>query len=165
MKRKSLFAAFCIIALLTLPLTGMAKMTAMSESELNDVTGQAGIAVNIDHLNLDMTVDTLYYGDTDGIPEIGAGPGYISLCDMTLKGNVDFIDPMTINVSTQQTDFGTQLTSLDINVSDMTIDIDEFTIDAIRLGPEPGVGPSLGSFGIYGLHADVTGNVNISVRP
>ena len=164
MTKKSLFAAFCIIGLLMLPQICMAKMSALTDDQLGEVVGQAGIAIDVNNLGIDMNIDTLYWGDEDGLGGATQG-GYLSLCDMTLRGNIDFLTPMTIDIVTQQTDFGTQVSSLDIHLSDMTIDIDEFTIDAIRLGSEPGTGPSLGSFGIYGLHADITGDVSISVRP
>jgi hypothetical protein len=147
-----------------LPHASMAKMSSLTDDQLGDVVGQAGIAVDVNNLDINMTMDTLYWGDNDGLGGTTQG-GFLSLCDVTLIGNIDFLEPMTMDSVTQQTQYGTEVTSLNIHLSDMSIDIDEFTIDAIRLGPEPGMGPSLGSFGIYNMHADITGDVSISIRP
>ena len=164
MKKKSLFAALCIIGLLLLPHSSLAKMNALSDDQLGEVVGQAGIAFDVNNLGIDMTMDTLYWGDSDGLGGNTTG-GYISLCDVTMIANIDFIEPMTMDIVTQQTPLGTEVSSLNIHMSDMTVDIPQFTIDAIRIGSEPGEGPSLGSFGIYNMHADITGDVSISVRP
>ncbi len=164
MKRKSLFAALCIIGLLMIPHSGLAKMNALNDDQLGEVVGQAGIAFDVNNLGIDMTMDTLYWGDSDGLGGNTKG-GYISLCDVTLLASIDFHEPMTMDIVTQQTPLGTEISSLNIHLSDMTVDIPEFTIGAIRIGSAPGEGPSLGSFGIYDMHANITGNVSISVRP
>ena len=164
MKAKSLFTALCIIGLLMLPHISMAKMSVLADDQLSEVVGQAGIAVDVNNLGLDMNIGTLYWGDEDGLGGDTRG-GYLSLTDITLRGNIDFLEPMTIDIVTQQTEIGTQVTSMNMHLSDMSIDIDEFSIDAIRLGSEPGTGPSLGSFGIYDMHVDITGDVQISTRP
>jgi len=164
MKKKSLFTALCIIGLLMLPHISMAKMSVLADDQLSEVVGQAGIAIDVNNLGFDMSIGSLYWGDEDGLGGLTQG-GYLSLTDVTLRGNIDFLKPMTIDIVSQQTQFGTEVTSMNMHLSDMSIDIDEFTIDAIRLGSEPGTGPSLGSFGIYGMHVDITGDVQISTRP
>ncbi|HHO75816.1 MAG TPA: hypothetical protein ENN05_05250 [Deltaproteobacteria bacterium] len=164
MKKKSLFAALCIIGLLMLPHASLAKMNALNDEQLGDVVGQAGIAFDVSKLGIDMTMDTLYWGDSDGLGG-DTTAGFISLTDVRLIANIDFVEPMTMDIVTRQTPLGTELSSLDIHLSDMTIDIPRFTIDAIRIGSAPGEGPSLGSFGIYNMHANISGNVSISVRP
>lgn len=163
MNRKSLFTALFIISLLILPLAGSAKMNSLTDDQLGAVVGQAGIALSVDNLKLDMTMDTLHWGDTDGLGGLSRG-GYLSLCDVALAGNIDFKNPMTVNIVTQQNKFGTEVQGIDMHLSDMTVDIDRFTVDAIRLGPNPGEGPSLGSFGIYNMHVDIKGDVKISVN-
>ena len=144
----------------------MAKMTSLSDEELGNVTAQSGIALSVDNLNIDATVKTLYYHDKDGAGEgSGTTGGYISLNDIVLIGSVNFDKPMTIDVQTALDASGnTEVTSVNMTLSDMTIDIEEFSIDSITLGSEAGKGESLGSFGIYGLHAQLTGNISITAH-
>jgi hypothetical protein len=142
----------------------MAKMTAMSDDELGEVTAQSGIAISVDHLDLDTQIDTLYYHDKDGLGE-GTTGGYLSLNDIDIQGSIAFNEPMKIDVVTS-TDAagGKEVTSVNMQMSDMTIDLDRFVIDSITLGSEAGEGQSLGSIGILGLHARMTGNVSITAH-
>jgi len=164
MKKKSLFIALCIIGLLILPQISMAKMSVLADDQLSNVVGRAGIALDVMNLGVNMVMGSLTYGDEDGLGGLTQA-GYISLTDVMLRGNIDFLEPMTIDFVTQLTPMGTEVTSMNMHLSDTSIDIDEFTIDAIRLGSEPGTGPSLGSFGIYDMHVDITGDLQISTRP
>lgn len=164
MKKKSLFTALCIIGLLILPHVSMAKMSVLADDQLSQVVGQAGIALDVMNLGVNMVMGSLTYGDEDGLGGLTQG-GFLSFCDVTMVGKIDFLQPMMIDFVTQQTQLGTEVTSMNMHLSDMSIDIDEFTIDAIRLGSEPGTGPSLGSFGIYDMHVDITGDIQISTRP
>jgi hypothetical protein len=142
----------------------MAKMTSLTDEELGEVTAQAGIAINVDNLDLDTNIETLYYHDKDGLGEgTGTKGGYISLNDISIVGSVTFDKPMSVNVETAMDDAGnTEVTKVNMSMSDMTLDIDRFTVDSITLGSEAGEGKSLGSIGILGLHARMTGNVSIS---
>ena len=142
----------------------MAKMTSLTDEELGEVTAQAGIAISVDHLNLDTNIDTLYYHDKDGLGEgTGTKGGYLSLNDVAIVGSVAFNTPMSVNVETSMDAAGnSEVTKVNMTMSDMTLDIERFTIDSITLGSEAGEGKSLGSIGILGLHAQMTGNVSIS---
>jgi hypothetical protein len=168
MKKLSLRTLTLLIVVLGLIFAAQSAiaMTSLSDEELSDVTAQAGIAIAVDDLNIDATIKTLYYHDKDGAGEgSGTTGGYISLNDVVLVGSVSFDKPMTIDVQTEIDAAGnTEVTSVNMQLSDMTIDIDRFTIDSITLGSEAGKGASLGSFGIYGLHARMTGNVSISAH-
>ncbi len=164
MKRKSLLAVLCIIGLLMLPHASFAKLSTLTEDQLGEVVGQAGIAFSVTNLGINMVMDTLSYGDLDGLGG-DTQAGFLSLCDVTYRASMNFPTPMTLDVVTMATRLGTEVSSLNFHLNDMSIDIDEFTIGAIRIGPEPGAGPSLGSFGIYDMHMDITGDVQISTRP
>jgi len=161
---RTLTQLIVVLGLIFVAQSAIARMTSLSDEELGDVTAQAGIAIAVDNLNLDTTIKTLYYHDKDGAGEgSGTTGGYISLNDIVLIGSVDFDKPMTIDVQTELDASGnTEVTSVNMTLSDMTVDIDQFTIDSITLGSEPGKGASLGSFGLFGLHARITGNVSIS---
>jgi hypothetical protein len=161
---RTLTQLIVVLGLIFVAQSAMAKMTSLSDEELGDVTAQSGIAISVDNLNLDTTIKTLYYHDKDGVGE-GTTGGYISLNDIVLIGSVTFDKPVTIDVQTELDASGaTEVTSVNMTLSDMTVDIERFTIDSITLGSEAGKGESLGSFGIYGLHARMTGNVSISAH-
>jgi hypothetical protein len=163
---RTLTQLIVVLGLIFVAQSAIAKMTSLSDEELGEVTAQAGIAIAVDNLNLDTTIKTLYYHDKDGLGEgSGTTGGYISLNDIVLIGSVTFDKPMTIDVATAvDASNNTEVTSVNMTMSDMTVDIERFTIDSITLGSEAGKGDSLGSFGIYGLHARMTGNVSISAH-
>lgn len=56
-----------ILAILLLPLSVWA-MTPVSDSDLSNVTGQAGVSINAD-LTMDITIGTMAWGDGDGISD------------------------------------------------------------------------------------------------
>ena len=161
---RTLTQLIVVLGLIFVAQSAIAKMTSLSDEELGEVTAQAGIAIAVDNLNLDTTIKTLYYHDKDGLGE-GTTGGYISLNDIVVIGSVTFDKPMTIDVATAvDASNNTEVTSVNMTMSDMTVDIERFTIDSITLGSEAGKGASLGSFGILGLHARLTGNVSISAH-
>jgi hypothetical protein len=47
----------------------------------------------------------------------------------------------------------------------MTAQVDRFSIDAIRLGSQPGTGDSLGSISMSNMVANITGKVQVSIKP
>jgi len=176
MSVKSLFTALCIISLCIFPLAGMAKMSALTDEELSEVVGQAGFSINTGSINFDTGMGNLFWGDLDGFGTFTQG-GIISLNDVTLLGSINIHEPITVSVGAGPFPFGIDISPstgqprieagppcLDINIGGMSIDIDEFTVGAITLGPQPGVGPSLGSFGIYDMHVNISGSIQISAR-
>mgnify|MGYP000905370113 CR=1 FL=1 len=54
-----------MLAILLLPLSVWA-MTPVSDSDLSNVTGQAGVSINAD-LTMDITIGTMAWGDGDGV--------------------------------------------------------------------------------------------------
>ena len=157
MKRTSLFAVLCVLGLLMLPQAGMAKLVALSEDQLSEVTGQAGIGIDVTHLDIDTHLDT--------VATLG---GILTLSDVTIMGAIDYRVPLTTNIVSGVTApvgamAGLGMMGLVNHAVDMSIYIDRYTIGAIRIGPDP-LGPSLGSIGIYGLHADIRGTVSITAH-
>lgn len=162
MERTSLFAVLCMLGLLLLPQAGMAKLVPLSEDQLCAVTGQAGIGIDVTRLDIDSHQDT--------VTTLG---GILTLSDVTIMGAIDYRMPLTTNIVGGVTApagamaglgmMGLGMAGLVNHAVDMAIDIDRYTIGAIRIGPDP-VGPSLGSIGIYGLHADIRGTVSITAH-
>ncbi|MBW2648703.1 MAG: hypothetical protein JRC53_02635 [Deltaproteobacteria bacterium] len=164
MKKLTFLILILTIVLMWTPGIGSATMLDMTNDQLSNVTGQGGICIEVGNLDFDTSIDTLYYGDSDGIAGNTKG-GYISLTEVALQGSVEFGSPLTMDIATVADSSGNQeVTGLNFTFSDMDLHIDSFTIDAIRLGPEPGVGPSLGSIGISGMDVHVEGNVCIRTR-
>jgi len=166
MKRTCLLATLCLIGMLMLPQTGSAKMVLMSDDQLSEVIGQAGFAEDI---------TTTFNTHIDNMSVMG---GIFNYSDVTMQGSV-----VTRNSTSPNTNMVNQLTNAGIpgfgmmglglmglgsmglgtQVVDMTININQLTIGAIRIGNDT-TGPSLGSFALYGLHADISGTVTVTVH-
>ena len=157
--------AIFLLGLMLFPQPGSARMEALTEDELSEVTGQGGFSGIIsDQLGLDLSIDTLYWGDEDGFGGETQG-GYLSFCDIMMQGFVEFGSPATMDIETSNNGPGeTEIHSLNIALNDMTVHIDEFRVGAIRLGSEPGTGNSFGSIGISGMTVNMTGNIKISMH-
>jgi hypothetical protein len=157
MRKMSLCAALCLLGLLMLPCVASAQMVPLSDDQLSEIVGQAGIDFNqhIDNMS-------------------GMG-GLMNYSDVTIIGSVDSRN--IFNVDTNYINqmsmpglgmmglgyMGLNTMGLGTHVIDMTIDIALFSIDAIRIGNDP-AGPSLGSLYISGLHADIKGTVSITAH-
>lgn len=143
-----------MVGLLMLPYAASAQMVPLSDDQLSEVIGQAGIA-------FDQHWDTMS----------GMG-GLLNYSDFTMIGSVDIRNQSIVdsNFINQMAMPGFGMMGLGLmglgsmgfgtHVIDMTIDIDQFTIGAIRIGNDT-TGPELGSLAIYGLHADIKGTVSI----
>jgi hypothetical protein len=168
MKRRNIVMTLLLaIGLMIIPQMGTAGMTPLSEEQLHNVVGQAGISLQIDKLNWNMAIDTLSYGDSDGLgPGTNTTAGYLSLCGIVFKGAAQFTDPLKVDVVTTGDGTGNiGLTGLDITMTGMTVQVDRFSIDAIRLGSAPGAGNSLGSIYMSNMVASITGKVQVSITP
>ena len=167
MKRRSLVTVLWVIVLLLIPYAGRATMIALSDEELSEVTGQAGI-----------TGDTLQGSFDTHIDTMTALGGILNYSDVTINGSVEVRSPLSqgADIVTRMNplnSFGAPMMSLGIfgfgmighinHTLDMTINIDQFTIGAIRIGSDT-TGPSLGSFAMYGFQADIRGTVSITTH-
>jgi hypothetical protein len=159
MKRTSILAAVCMIGLLMLPQTGLAQMVPLSEDQLSEVIGQAGIAEEV----------TMFDSHVDNMSTMN---GILNLSDVTLKGSIDNRGTtLSTNLTNQLTTtsipgfglMGLGTMGLGTHLINMTINIDRLSIGAIRVGNDT-TGPSLGSLDIYGLRADITGTVSITAH-
>jgi hypothetical protein len=173
MYRRNLFTALCMFILLTLPHTGMASMTPLTDIDLNNVTGQAGIAPQaVAEDTTRMTFDNHY----DNIPILN---GLLNLGDVTIQGSIETRNDSNVSVSQVDSSTLTGLTgiggimsfgmaglgamSMGTHHIDTTLDIDRLSIGAIRIGQDL-TGPSLGSLDIIGMHTEIRGTVTLSVR-
>ena len=166
MNRTNLLAALCMIAMLILPQTGLAKMVALSDGDLSEVIGQAGFAED---------TTATFNSHIDNMPVMN---GIFNYSDVTIQGSV-----ISRNSTAPNTNMANQMANaavpgfgmmglgfmglgsmgLGTHQIDMTINIDRFTIGAIRAGNDT-TGPSFGDFAMYGLHADIKGTVSITAH-
>ena len=168
MNRTNLLAALCMIAMLILPQAGLAKMVALSDSDLSEVIGQAGFAED--------TTTTF----NSHIDNMTTPYGLLNLSDVTMQGSIVNRAPTTTTTNTAMTNLavpgvvpgfampglglmGLGSMGLGTHLIDMTINIDKYTIGAIRVGNDT-TGPSLGDFAMYGFKADIKGTVSITAH-
>ena len=162
MNRTNLLAALCMIAMLILPQTGLAKMVALSDGDLSEVIGQAGFAED---------TTATFNSHIDNMPVLN---GVFNYSDVTFQGSVTSRNSTAPNTSLANAAvpgfgmmglglMGLGSMGLGTHQIDMTINIDRFTIGAIRAGSDT-TGPSFGDFAMYGLHADIKGTVSITAH-
>jgi len=116
-----------IVAFLLIPFTAMAGMTSLTNSEMNNTTGQLGLGIDVTELNVDVDLST---SQIDIIPATALGmpnQGFFEIgalanvhIDIILNGDIDAdieITPVGIAIALD-------ITNLDINVSDLTLNVD-----------------------------------------
>jgi hypothetical protein len=87
--------AIAIAAVLMLvPFTAFG-LEMMADTALEDVTGQAGVSISIDNVQLDFQMDYLSWGDGDGLD--GSGAGFVNITQMRMTNIV--IDKLGIGAS------------------------------------------------------------------
>jgi hypothetical protein len=166
MKSKSLLAAFCMIGLLLLPQAGRASMTDLSDEQLCEITGQAGIISDVTRYAIDTHLDSMSVMN-----------GLLTLTDITVKGTMDVKNSEPGHLVTQVmtsgagTGFGMPglgmmgmgIMTIGVHKIDTSLDLERMSIGAIHIGSDI-TGPSLGSIDILNMHASVRGTVAISVH-
>jgi hypothetical protein len=166
MKKPILLAAICMFGLLMLPQTGSAKFVSLSDAELSEVIGQAGFAED---------TTSIFNTHSDTMSTMN---GVLNFSDVTIQGSITSRDSTTNNTNkvNQLADLGLPgfgmiglglmgLRSMGFGtyLVDVTIDIDRLSIGAIRIGSDI-TGPSLGSFDILGMHADIKGAISVTAH-
>ncbi|HPC47480.1 MAG TPA: hypothetical protein PLW83_05510 [Deltaproteobacteria bacterium] len=154
MKKTSVFVALCTIGLLILPSAASARLVPMSDEQLGEVVGQAGIEFD---------------RHWDNVSAMG---GLLNYSDVSMAGSVEVRNQNEVP-ATLLNQFpvpglgvfgfglmGLRSMGIGTHAIDMAINIDQLTIGAIRVGNDMS-GPELGSLAIYGLRADIKGTVTV----
>lgn len=71
-------------AIAAAPFAAQAELTAMDDSLLSEMTGQAGVTLD---LNLDMSIAEIRYTDEDGSTDIAGNSGYLTLSNIVINGD------------------------------------------------------------------------------
>jgi hypothetical protein len=162
-----------ILAILLLPLSVWA-MTPVNDSDLSNVTGQAGVSINMD-VSMNIAIGTLAWGDSTGVDfSIGGGwhtigtTGWVGINNFTLNNlNIKYrstdtfggfttsqLKFLTIDVATDATDVmgytaaGTTNTFVRIGLGSLVISTDSMAFD-VALGSTHAISDNaLGHVGI-----------------
>jgi len=140
------------IVLMMVPFTAFA-METISDSDMDNVTGQAGVSISLDNVKIYQSIDGISYTDTDGIAG-AASAGTIAITNITQVITLDAIAdgteytnaagdvvatcatsrPLTIDVTALDSASATKmggpaaivigLPTLEINVSEFSFDIE-----------------------------------------
>ena len=142
MKKSILISLVAMAALVFLPLSAMAQMNAISESEMEEIVGQDGITID---MTLDAYIQLISYGDTDGFS--GSSAGYLNIAQLSIPDTGSFnLTGMTVDVETTG-----GVSRLAIGLPTISGGI---TIGAIRVGSAAASnsGSSIGTVTISGLN-------------
>jgi hypothetical protein len=158
------------LIILLLPLSAWA-MTPVTDSDLSDITGQAGVSINPD-MTMDITINTMAWGDADGITGVYnpwthvTQGGYIGVNNFNITNlkvrlrteagedynsfTSDDLKPITFDVAT-----GTKLTYgnrtfVRFGLGSLQISLDELSFDV-----------SLGTHGAYPTAPTLNQNMGV----
>lgn len=156
MKKLSfLTAAIWALGLIIIPQAGIAKMTVMSDSDLREVTGQAGIAIqNSQFDGLNLAGKPLASPSQDGF-----GNFYGNDINSPFKQNsVTLADASGFMGADSRFIVGDAAMGVHIHLEQAEINIDSMTTE-IMMGDK-----SMGTVGIKGLNVKISGDVYIFMR-
>jgi hypothetical protein len=111
------------IVLMMVPFSAFA-METISDSDMDNVTGQAGVSISISNVKIYQTIDSLAFVDTDGVAALGGAGGAIGLANfksaMTIDGFVNGVDA----------DFGDVATAVGYtgDTTPLTIDVAQYPV-------------------------------------
>jgi len=150
-KLRNLATIIFTVCLFTLPTSGFAKMTLMTDAELDGITAQAGFSemLGIMQVHQDGETGTYYFG--------GNG-GYLSLTDTAYQGTAG-IDPSSITPYVNSNG----ATGIECTLNGPVVDIRNFHT-TFRLGDQIATGESLGTFYMNNMVVSVHGKLRITSR-
>lgn len=163
---KKLIAILAILMLVPFTAFGL---EALSEDVLDDVTGQAGVSIAAD-IMMDITMDTLAWGDSDGIDADNTqtagwvGLKNLNITDLRIRLNTALIPTpgairlFTIDVATDAvrgTYVHMLLGSQHITMASMTTDVE--------LGSTRDLGSQLGTMAMFGFDMVLNGDSYVDI--
>jgi hypothetical protein len=151
-KLRKFITIVCSICLFALPSSSFAKMTLMSDEELDQITAQAGFSdmLGIIQVKQDDETGTYYFGGPQG--------GYLSFADMSYEGTIG-LDPSTAIHYVNNN--GNPV--VEYHMNGPVMDVRNFST-TIRLGTEIGAGQSLGSLYMGRFAVNVHGTMRITTK-
>jgi hypothetical protein len=156
MKKLSfLTAAIWALGLIIIPQAGIAKMTVMSDQDLKQVTGQAGIAIqNAQFDGLNLAGKPLASPTQDGFGNfVGNDPNNLL---KSSQANMSTANPFTGADSRFMMGEGT--VGMHVHLEQLEINVDSMTTD-LMMGDK-----SMGTISVKGLNVKMSGDVYIFMR-
>jgi len=177
-----------ILAILLLPLSVWA-MTPVTDSDLSNVTGQAGVNINAD-LTMDISIGTMAWGDADGISTVlnpwatdAQSGGYVgiknfAISNLQIKARYDsadnynsyntlFLKPITIDVATGTSGWKAGKTFVRFGIGALKITMNQLQFDvALAARSSNGGTDKLGTAGLDQIMGRVTlGAMEVYMNP
>lgn len=168
-----------ILAILMLvPFTAFG-LESLSDDVMDNTTGQAGVSIAAD-INIDMTMDTLAWGDADGVDSDASsandGQGWIGLKNFnmdnlrmrlnptlsTSAAGIAQIKLFTVDVATGTRPSGDAYTFVRLGLGSQRITMDSLTAQ-VQLGADNALGSELGDFAILGMTMDINGTSTVDI--
>jgi hypothetical protein len=168
---KKIIAILAILMLVPFTAFGL---EALSEDVLDDVTGQAGVSIAADVM-MNITMDTLAWGDSDGIDNSTSGQnveGWVGLknlniTDLRIRLNTALVPTpgairlFTIDVATDPT-VGGKGTYVHMLLGSQHITMASMTAN-VQLGATHDLGSELGSIAMYGFDMVLNGDSYVDI--
>ena len=149
-KLSFLMAVIWALSLVLTPHTSSAKLIEMSDNELNEITGQAGLILNPeDTVEFDIQGEKISFIDDGNV---------FSLSNIIFQGSISNTD-MQMEVFSETREDGKVVTGFDLNMNNIDITIDKFMTD-VQIGNE-----TLFTYGLWNFNAQISGNVRIMINP
>jgi hypothetical protein len=148
-KMKKMLAIAAIVMLVPFTAFGLEMM---ADTALEDVTGQAGVSISIDNVQMDMSIDYVAWGDDDGFNDAyGTNDGWVNINTIKMTGiiidswtgssNLEAIDGNVYIYNTTTEEFDkTVISAANSNLKFLTIDVGEYPTltvgldTAVRIG-------------------------------
>ena len=171
MKRRNIIITLLAVGLMIIPQSGIAGMTPLTEAQLTDVVGQAGLSAQLDKLNGHTANDSLAYGDSDALglgnsmnaanmtlsglgSGAGAAAGYIGLSSACTRNSAQFVTSLAVGIATAGIGLGLLgFTGLSLGLTGATM-----------LESQSGNGKAPFSIYVSNMTTSITGKVQVSPR-
>jgi hypothetical protein len=88
--KKSALRTLLAAAMIMVPFSAFG-LEAMNDQAMNDVTGQAGVSIAVDNVQLYQSIGKLSYTDTDGIPTAGINGGTLAIHNLVQMTKINAI--------------------------------------------------------------------------
>ena len=154
MKKLSyLTTIICTLCLFGIPASGLAKMTKMTNTEMERTTAQAGFSDILDvlEINHDEETGSYYFGSDED--------GYLSLADISYDGE----QSLTTDLPTTPFTAENGSTGVECNFDGNIVNISNFS-STIKIGSEIGTGASFGNVEIGHMTLSLHGAVRITAE-
>ena len=155
------------LAIMLLPMSVMA-MTPVTDNDLANVTGQAGVSINVD-VTMDLDIDVAAWGDSDGFLT-GSSAGWVGVTSLAVNTlhiwprtdynpdlNGTFADPTLYRLLTIDVGTDSGVTKVQIGIPTLTVTMESMTANVELGAAKTSLNQLMGTLYIAGLNMATTG--------